>query len=137
MALISCPECAKQVSDKAAACPNCGHPIFKNASAAPSSPASQVPRPPGAQETVAPTHEQTSVPKTIAVGEPSWQPFVHFLTASVKDVHPTAPRVGGVWLSPARKVNAAKEIAYQQRRFLEFGKTFMDSKPTVTLLALA
>lgn len=27
MALIICPECGKQVSDKAAACPNCGCPI--------------------------------------------------------------------------------------------------------------
>lgn len=27
MALIACPECRRQVSDKAAACPNCGHPI--------------------------------------------------------------------------------------------------------------
>ncbi len=25
--LIACPECAKQVSDKAAACPNCGYPV--------------------------------------------------------------------------------------------------------------
>lgn len=29
MALIKCPECGKEVSDKAAACPNCGHPIAK------------------------------------------------------------------------------------------------------------
>lgn len=27
MALITCPECGKQVSDRAAACPNCGCPI--------------------------------------------------------------------------------------------------------------
>jgi uncharacterized membrane protein YvbJ len=27
MALISCSECGKQVSDKAASCPNCGAPI--------------------------------------------------------------------------------------------------------------
>ncbi len=27
MALISCPDCGKQVSTKAVACPNCGHPI--------------------------------------------------------------------------------------------------------------
>lgn len=27
MAIISCPECGKQVSDKASACPNCGYPI--------------------------------------------------------------------------------------------------------------
>lgn len=29
MALINCPECNKEVSDKAGACPNCGHPIEK------------------------------------------------------------------------------------------------------------
>lgn len=29
MALIACPECGKQVSDKAAACPNCGRVIKK------------------------------------------------------------------------------------------------------------
>ena len=27
MALIRCPECEKQISEKATACPNCGHPI--------------------------------------------------------------------------------------------------------------
>ena len=27
MALISCPECGKEISDKAAACPNCGCPV--------------------------------------------------------------------------------------------------------------
>lgn len=29
MALINCPECNKQVSDKASSCPNCGYPISK------------------------------------------------------------------------------------------------------------
>lgn len=27
MALIECPECKKEISDKAKTCPNCGHPI--------------------------------------------------------------------------------------------------------------
>src|SRR5690349_5041831 len=27
MPLIQCPECSRQVSDKAQACPGCGHPI--------------------------------------------------------------------------------------------------------------
>mgnify|MGYP000308901138 FL=1 len=27
MALIKCPECGKEISDKAASCPNCGFPI--------------------------------------------------------------------------------------------------------------
>lgn len=27
MALINCPECGKEVSDKASSCPNCGYPI--------------------------------------------------------------------------------------------------------------
>lgn len=27
MALIKCPECGKEISDKAASCPNCGYPI--------------------------------------------------------------------------------------------------------------
>lgn len=27
MSLIKCPECGKEISDKAATCPNCGHPI--------------------------------------------------------------------------------------------------------------
>ena len=30
MALISCSECGKQVSDKAKACPNCGAPISQS-----------------------------------------------------------------------------------------------------------
>lgn len=29
MALIKCPECGKEISDKAAACPNCGMPLRK------------------------------------------------------------------------------------------------------------
>lgn len=29
MTLISCPECGKQVSDRADSCPNCGYPISK------------------------------------------------------------------------------------------------------------
>ena len=39
MALITCPECGKQVSDRAAACPNCGCPI----SASPASPEKKIP----------------------------------------------------------------------------------------------
>lgn len=27
MALINCPECGAQISDKALTCPNCGHPM--------------------------------------------------------------------------------------------------------------
>ena len=27
MALINCPECGKEISDKAVSCPNCGCPI--------------------------------------------------------------------------------------------------------------
>lgn len=30
MSLINCPECGKEVSDKAESCPNCGYPISKN-----------------------------------------------------------------------------------------------------------
>lgn len=30
MALIICPECGKEVSDKASICPNCGYPIFQD-----------------------------------------------------------------------------------------------------------
>ena len=28
MVLIKCPECEKDVSEKARACPNCGYPIY-------------------------------------------------------------------------------------------------------------
>lgn len=30
MALIKCPECSKEISDKAVSCPNCGFPISEN-----------------------------------------------------------------------------------------------------------
>lgn len=30
MALITCPECGKEISDKATTCPNCGHPMQTN-----------------------------------------------------------------------------------------------------------
>ena len=41
MALISCPECGKQISDQAPACIHCGYPLPKQptAPAAPPSPA--------------------------------------------------------------------------------------------------
>lgn len=29
MALIRCPECGRQVSNRAISCPNCGYPISK------------------------------------------------------------------------------------------------------------
>ena len=29
MALINCPECGKEISDKAVACPSCGYPLLK------------------------------------------------------------------------------------------------------------
>lgn len=31
MALIKCPECGKEISDKAIACPNCGNPMNQQA----------------------------------------------------------------------------------------------------------
>jgi hypothetical protein len=34
MALISCPECNRQVSDKASSCPNCGYPLEEQAAQA-------------------------------------------------------------------------------------------------------
>lgn len=30
MAMIKCPECGKEVSDKARSCPNCGNPMTDN-----------------------------------------------------------------------------------------------------------
>lgn len=30
MALITCPECGKEISDQASVCPNCGAPVAKN-----------------------------------------------------------------------------------------------------------
>ena len=34
MALITCPECSKQISENAVSCPNCGYPIVKEVSSA-------------------------------------------------------------------------------------------------------
>lgn len=34
MALINCPECAKEISDKADACPSCGFPVARTLAAA-------------------------------------------------------------------------------------------------------
>lgn len=38
MALIKCPECGKEVSDRASACPNCGCPISGSSSSVSSTP---------------------------------------------------------------------------------------------------
>lgn len=35
MSLINCPECQKEISDKAASCPHCGYPIENNQSRTP------------------------------------------------------------------------------------------------------
>jgi hypothetical protein len=45
MALINCPECAKQVSNAALACPNCGYPIAERL-AGPAHPGPASPLPP-------------------------------------------------------------------------------------------
>jgi predicted amidophosphoribosyltransferase len=37
MALLKCPDCERDVSDKAASCPNCGSPISTNQGAVPTS----------------------------------------------------------------------------------------------------
>ena len=37
MALIKCPECARDVSDQAASCPQCGYPIQRTSRTAPAS----------------------------------------------------------------------------------------------------
>ena len=41
MALVSCTECGKQVSDKASSCPNCGAPIVSGSASAPAPPAAK------------------------------------------------------------------------------------------------
>ncbi|MEE1315341.1 MAG: zinc ribbon domain-containing protein [Faecalimonas sp.] len=32
MSMINCPECNKEISDKALVCPNCGYPLSNNIS---------------------------------------------------------------------------------------------------------
>jgi len=39
MALIACPECAREISDKAATCPHCGNPMNRAVVTAPAPPA--------------------------------------------------------------------------------------------------
>ena len=45
MALISCPECGKEVSDQAPTCPNCGAPIARTAQPQPPPPPAAPPQP--------------------------------------------------------------------------------------------
>ncbi|GHE68087.1 hypothetical protein GCM10019059_29940 [Camelimonas fluminis] len=35
MSLISCPECGRQISDRAPACPGCGYPVADDSAARP------------------------------------------------------------------------------------------------------
>jgi hypothetical protein len=67
----------------------------------------------------------------MAASDPSWEPFLRYLAASVTDAHPTAPNVRDFFHHGSK---VAKEIAYQQKRFLEFGKALLDSAPWVTYL---
>ena len=45
MALISCPECGREVSDQAPVCPNCGAPIARSAASAVPPPPAAAPQP--------------------------------------------------------------------------------------------
>ncbi len=45
MSLIKCPECGKEVSDKASACPNCGCPLHSAPSATPTQNINNIPQP--------------------------------------------------------------------------------------------
>src|SRR5262245_39019801 len=47
MALISCPECSRQVSDRAASCPKCGHPIARQSARDPEPQKIIIEQPPG------------------------------------------------------------------------------------------
>jgi hypothetical protein len=46
MALVICPDCGKQISDKAPACPNCGRPAMPQPAPQPVAPQAEVPLPP-------------------------------------------------------------------------------------------
>lgn len=47
MALIACPECTREISDKAATCPHCGNPMRPIASPAPPPITTPIPAPKG------------------------------------------------------------------------------------------
>jgi hypothetical protein len=44
MALINCPECQKEISNKATSCPNCGYPISESKTSIKIDPAPQIRR---------------------------------------------------------------------------------------------
>lgn len=60
MALINCPECGKQISDKAANCPNCGYPV--------------IPMPPGSGSNQKPASAPQDTPLVRSSPVPSPQP---------------------------------------------------------------
>jgi hypothetical protein len=61
MALINCPECGNQVSDKASSCPKCGHPI----SAVQNEVEKSAEPKPSLEKTVKPQSGKTQQPQTI------------------------------------------------------------------------
>ena len=67
--------------------------------------------------------------------DPSFPLFRTFLSTHVAETHPTAADVIGVWLTPNRKLNQSKEIAYQQQRFMEFSKEYLATEPWLSLIA--
>jgi uncharacterized Zn finger protein (UPF0148 family) len=67
MALINCPECNKEVSDKALSCPNCGYPIGGNTTSIPDIAGEYEEQPDSLDETIRNIIEQNSNNKVAAV----------------------------------------------------------------------
>jgi hypothetical protein len=77
MALIVCPECGGQVSDRAPTCPHCGVPIVA---------ATATPAPEDASESAA--SESTSGSKASAAYKETFSP-------QIQEIEPWKPRLGG------------------------------------------
>ena len=60
MAIIKCPECGKEISDKATSCPNCGFPLIKG------QPEKEKPKEPSTVEKVLKSSTARQVGSTVA-----------------------------------------------------------------------
>lgn len=87
MALIACPECARQVSDKAEACPQCGYPVRAACSRSPAGSTS-----PGKEGPIAATVLPDDASAIPAIPADS-QPTAATHERDVQAVRPATPRL--------------------------------------------
>lgn len=116
MAIISCPECGRQVSDKALKCPQCAHPIANPETRDQLLPPKPLQKEP---ESIAALMQEWSTQKWLKLFGISVAGTIVFITASV---------LFGKGLEASREASRKKELIEEQKQLKE-----VVSKPTYSV----